>query len=365
VPPGLEARGLLLARRTSRGWARKRRLDAPACCAAAVGGNRRGAERQARDSGSPEAAFSKPAEPKLKRLALKRTAFTQFEENTWLPAIVARHMSFFVLLGVLFGQLLLLSIQVTRNQNVRLINVWAAEMFAPFERAFHGAIGSTAEAWVSIHELWASGEANKNLGTELVLARAQIQQLSEKAAAVGRLKALLQFKEQSPYQTIAAQVIASSPQEGSTTIIIDRGRDAGVEPDMPVITPEGVVGKIASAYAHTAQVLVITDPTCGVGCLLEKSRIQGILKGGGREQCELHYVMDDQKVPAGEAVITSGLDQVYPKGLLVGHVVQSEEGNIYRRITVKPAASLNRLENVLVLFKSTSTHEQVARHPSR
>jgi rod shape-determining protein MreC len=309
--------------------------------------------------------LSKPAEPGLKRLALKRTAFTQFDENSWLPEIVARHTSFFVLLGVLFGQLLLLSIQVTRNQNVRLINVWAAEIFGPFERGFHGAINGTAEAWVSVHELWAHGEANKNLGSELVLARARIQQLSEEAAGVERLKALLQFKEQSPYKTVAAQVIASSPQEGSTTIVIDRGQDAGLEADMPVITPEGVVGKIASAYAHTAQVLLITDPTCGVGCLLEKSRIQGILKGSGREQCALHYVMDDQKVPAGEAIITSGMDQVYPKGLLVGHVVQSEEGNIYRRITVKPAASLNRLENVLVLFKSTSTHEKVARHPSR
>ncbi len=296
---------------------------------------------------------------------MKRTAFTQFDENSWLPEIVARHTSFFVLLGVLFGQLLLLSIQVTRNQNVRLINVWAAEIFGPFERGFHGAINGTAEAWVSVHELWAHGEANKNLGSELVLARARIQQLSEEAAGVERLKALLQFKEQSPYKTVAAQVIASSPQEGSTTMVIDRGQDAGLEADMPVITPEGVVGKIASAYAHTAQVLLITDPTCGVGCLLEKSRIQGILKGSSRDQCELHYVMDDQKVPAGEAIITSGMDQVYPKGLLVGHVVQSEEGNIYRRITVKPAASLNRLENVLVLFKSTSTHEKVARHPSR
>ncbi len=296
---------------------------------------------------------------------MKRTAFTQFDENSWLPEIVARHTSFFVLLGVLFGQLLLLSIQVTRNQNVRLINVWAAEIFGPFERGFHGTIESTSGAWVSVHELWAHGEANKNLGSELVLARARIQQLSEKAAGVERLKALLQFKEQSPYKTVAAQVIASSPQEGSTTIVIDRGQDAGLEADMPVITPEGVVGKIASAYAHTAQVLLITDPTCGVGCLLEKSRIQGILKGSSRDQCELHYVMDDQKVPAGEAIITSGMDQVYPKGLLVGHVVESQEGNIYRRITVKPAASLNRLEDVLVLFKSTSTQEEVAHHRSR
>ncbi|HET7101546.1 MAG TPA: hypothetical protein VFJ52_10380, partial [Terriglobia bacterium] len=122
---------------------------------------------------------------------MKRTAFTQFDENSWLPEIVARHASFFVLLGVLLGQLLLLSIQVTRNQNVRLINVWAAEIFGPFERGFHGVINSTAEAWVSVHELWAHGEANKNLGAELVLARARIQQLSEEAAEAERLKALL------------------------------------------------------------------------------------------------------------------------------------------------------------------------------
>jgi rod shape-determining protein MreC len=300
----------------------------------------------------------------LKRLALKRTAFTQFDQNAWLPAIVARHTSFCVLLGVLLGQLLLLSIQVTRNQNVRLINIWAAEVFGPFERGSHGAIESTVEAWASVHDLWAYNEANKEMGSELVIARARIQQLTEKASEVDRLKALLQFKEQSPYKTVAAQVIAASPQDGPTTVVIDRGRDAGIEADMPVITPEGVVGKIAAVYAHTAQILLITDPTSGVGCLLEQSRIQGVLKGSSGNQCELHYVMDDQNVPAGEPVITSGMDQVYPKGLLVGHVVRSEEGNIYRQIAVKPAASLNRLESVLVLFKSTTTEEQkeVAQH---
>ena len=309
--------------------------------------------------------FKNPAGSGLKRLALKRTAFIKFDENSWLPGIVARHTSFFVLLGVLLGQLLLLSIQVTRNQNVRLINVWAAEIFGPFERGFHGAIDSTAEAWVSIHDLWAIRESNQHLGSELVLARARIQELSAKAAEVDRLKALLQFKEQSPYKSIAAEVIAASPQDGSTTVVIDRGQDAGLKADMPVITPQGVVGKVAAVYAHTAQVLLITDPTCGVGCLLEKSRIQGILKGGGQAQCNLHYVMDDQNVGAGEAVITSGLDQIYPKGLLVGHVVRSEEGNIYRRITVKPAASLSRLESVLVLSKSTLSNEEVARHGNR
>jgi rod shape-determining protein MreC len=288
---------------------------------------------------------------------VKRTAFTQFDENSWLPGIVARHTSLFVLLGVLFAQLLLLSVQVTRNQNVRLINIWAAEIFGPFERGFHGAIQGTAESWRSFHDLWTYRQTNKELSAELATAQARIQELSEKAAENDRLKGLLQFKEQSPYKTVAAEVIASSPEDGSTTVVIDRGQDAGIETDMPVITPEGVVGKIAAVYAHSAQVLLITDSTCGVGCMLEKSRIQGILKGSGQDQCELHYVMDDQNVPTGEAVITSGLDQVYPKGLLVGHVLRSEQGNIYRRITVKPAAHFSRLETVLVLFKSTSTQE--------
>jgi rod shape-determining protein MreC len=294
------------------------------------------------------------------RRAVKRTAFTQFDENSWLPGIVARHTSLFVLLGVLVGQLLLLSIQVTRDQNVRLINVWAAEFFGPFERGFHGVIGGTAEGWSSLHKLWGYRQANKQLTAELVAAQAKIQELSDKAGEVDRLKALLQFKAGSPYKSVAAQVIAASPQEGSTTVVISRGQDADITVDMPVITPQGVVGKVAAVYAHTAQVLLITDPTCGIGCLLEKSRIQGILKGSGRNQCELHYVMDDQKVAAGEAVVTSGLDQVYPEGLLVGHVVRSEEGNIYRQITVKPAAALNRLETVLVLFKSAPAQEASA-----
>jgi len=277
-----------------------------------------------------------------------------------MPGIVARHTSFFVLIGVLLGQLLLLSVQVTRNQNVRLINVWAAEVFGPFERGSHHVIEGTVGGWSSLHDLWAYKQENKNLGSELVAARARIQELSEKAAEVDQLKALLNFKARSPYRSVPAQVIAASPEDGSTAVVIDRGQDAGLRVDLPVITPEGVVGKVAAVYAHTAQVLLITDPSCGVGCMLEQSRIQGILKGAGQDQCDLHYVMDDQKIPAGEAVVTSGLDQVYPKGLLVGHVIRAEEGNIYQRIMIKPAARLSRLENVLILFESASSQEEAS-----
>lgn len=276
---------------------------------------------------------------------------------------MARHTSFFFLLAVLLGQLLLLSIQITRNQNVRLINVWAAEIIGPFEEGCHGIFEGTVQSWASLHTLWADHQANKKLATELVLARAKIQKLSEEAAEVDRLKALLHFKAEVPFKSVAAEVIAASPEDGLNTVVIDRGKDAAIKTNMPVITPEGVVGKVSAVYDHTAQILLITDPSCGVGCMLERSRIQGILMGNGQSQCDLHYVMDDQKVPNGEAVITSGLDQIYPKGLLVGHVLHSENGNIYRKIIVKPAASLSRLETVLVLFKSTSAQGQGSNSP--
>lgn len=275
-----------------------------------------------------------------------------------MPRIIARHTSFFVLVVVLLAQLILLSVQITRDQNVRLISVWAATVFSPFEEGLHNVVVGTADACSAVEDLWAYKRANQNLGAELVAARARIIELSEKAAEVDRLKALLDFRTQSPYRSLAAEVIAASPEDGMRTIVINRGQDAGLRVNLPVVTPSGVVGKVAAVYHHTAEVLLITDPSSAAGCMLEKSRLQGILMGTSQNQCQLHYVMDGEKVPVGEAVLTSGLDGIYPKGLLVGYVVRTRKGNIYKSIDIKPAASLNRLENVLVLFKSTSGQEQ-------
>lgn len=275
-----------------------------------------------------------------------------------MPRIIARHTSFFVLVAVLLGQLILLSVQVTRDQKVKLISVWAATVFSPFEQGLHNVVVGTTEACSAVEDLWAYKQANQNLGSELVAARARILELSEKAAEVDRLKALLDFRTRSPYRSLAAEVIAASPEDGSRTIVINRGENAGLKVNLPVVTPAGVVGKVVAVYRHTAEVLLITDPSCAAGCMLEKSRLQGILMGAGQDQCDLHYVMDGEKVPDGEAVLTSGLDGIYPKGLLVGYVVHTKKGNIYKQIDIRPAASLNRLENVLVLFKSTSGQEQ-------
>jgi rod shape-determining protein MreC len=268
-----------------------------------------------------------------------------------MQAFLSRHRAFFILLAVMVAQLLLLSFQITRNQNVRLIQIWAVEVFEPFERSVHWSVDKTTGAWRNFAGLWGAQKQNQELRAELAADRAQMLELSEKAAEADRLRALLDFKNHLPFQTVAAEVIASSPGERSNAVYIGKGLDSGLAADLAVITPMGIVGKIIAVFPHSAQVLLITDPSSGVGCRLEKSRVQGVLKGTGQALAHLHYVMDDRDVSVGELVVTSGLDQIYPQGLPVGTVTRATQGNIYKDIIVTPAAQLDRLETVLVVKK--------------
>lgn len=278
---------------------------------------------------------------------------------------VLRHRAFFVLLGVLAAQLLLLSAQITRNHKVRLIQVWAVALFDPFGRALHAVSDTTTGTWRTYRGLLETHEQNRELQIQLASARADIQKLSEQAAEGRRLRELLEFKSQLPFQTIAAEVIATSPGETSNAIFIDKGTDAGLVPDMAVITPAGIVGKTIAVFPRSSQVLLITATASGVASALERSRVQGIVKGGGQIRCTLHYVMNETRVAAGEMILTSGLDQIYPKGLLVGTVAQVDDGNIYKSIQLRPAVALDRLEAVLVVLKPRSSEMQALNAPAR
>lgn len=275
-----------------------------------------------------------------------------------MQAFVARHRPFFILIALLAAQFLLLSFQITRNSNVRLIKVWAADALDPFERSLRGVADGATLSWRVTGGLWHAQKQNEELNVKLVTAESQIQQLSEQAAETQRLRALLDFKSHLPFQTVAAEVIASSPGENSNAVFIGKGADSGLTTDLAVITPEGVAGKLIAVFPHTAQVLLITDPSSGVGSLFQSTRVQGVLKGEGNGLCRLDYVMNEEKVAAGETVLTSGLDQIFPKGLPLGTVVNVGDGNIYKNVAVKPAAALDRLEDVLVVLKPVPNQQE-------
>jgi rod shape-determining protein MreC len=149
---------------------------------------------------------------------------------------------------------------------------------------------------------------------------------------------------------IAARVIGGSAGTASLTIQLDRGEHDGIRKNMGVITPDGVVGKVVEAYSNASLVLLLTDKESGVGALLADSRIQSPVGGQGEPLLVMKYVPNDDTVNLGERVITSGMDRIFPRDLPVGTVAEIKTGNPFKQIRVKPAANLERLEEVFVLL---------------
>ena len=269
-----------------------------------------------------------------------------------VQAFISRHRPFFTLLAVLVLQTVLLSVQITRQHGLPLARRWAVSVMAPFERSLRGMADVAAGLSAATYDLTHTEQRNQNLSARLAADEIRIRDLSEEAAENNRLRALLALRSHAAYSTSTAEVIGSSPGQGSNAVVIDKGADAGILPDEAVITPEGVAGKIVTVYPHTAQVLLISDPVAGAGALIEKSRAQGVLKGQGAGMCRLDYIMNDDAVAPGDLVLTSGLDRVFPKGLTLGAVTTVGKGNLYKQVVVRPAVALDRLEEVLVVVTS-------------
>jgi rod shape-determining protein MreC len=271
-----------------------------------------------------------------------------------MDSILGRHRNLIILLCVLFLQALGLAVQVKRAgpdaENTRLIRIWSVGAITPVERSVVWIQNGISNIWHNYFYLRGVRAENRELKEQIEQMRIEQVRLSEDAAQARRLQTLLAFKEQFISKTIAAQVIGSSGSDLSRMLYIDKGSDAGIKRDMAVITANGVVGKVMLVYPSVAQVLLINDQTSGVGVILEKSRLQGILRGTATGEVVVNDVMSDEQVPVGETVLTSGGDQIFPKGLPVGTVAKVANGkDLFLNIRVKPSANLSKLEEVLVV----------------
>jgi rod shape-determining protein MreC len=269
--------------------------------------------------------------------------------------LISRYRNVTVLVAILFAQVLGLAVQVkrsTENESTRLIRVWVVNAITPFEKGLVGIQNGTSKLWHSYFYLRGVRQENRDLKLEIERLRLEQVRLNEDAEQARRLQALLGFKEQFISQTLPAQVIGSSGSEQSRSIYIDKGEHDGIKQDMPVITADGIIGKVLRVFGTTSQVLLIDDQTSGVGAILEKSRLQGVLRGTPAGEIVLEKVTADETVQPGEKVLTSGGDQVFPKGLPVGTVTKVSTGaDLFLNVRIKPAANLSKLEEVLVITK--------------
>jgi rod shape-determining protein MreC len=265
-----------------------------------------------------------------------------------MVAIPSRHRSLWLLAAVLSAQVLLLAV---REQQGRLVRSWTVALVSPFERAGAWGAGKVRGAWTNYVALRGARRETDELRRELDSLKLRAQQLESKAAEADRLASLLNFRQSHGDLPLAtARVIGASADPASQTIYIDRGERDGVRKYMGIITPDGVVGKVIDVFRDTSQVLLVTDKEGGTHGIMADSRIQSWVGGTGEPLLSMKYVSNDDQVAVGERVLTSGLDRVFPKDVPIGTIVDVKPGNPFKQIRLKPAAYLNRLEEVLVIM---------------
>lgn len=263
----------------------------------------------------------------------------------------SRHRPLILLAGVILAQVVLLAVQIKKDSQGRMIRVWAVGAVSPFERGGSWGVGRVRDTWRHYFALQNTSRENEQLRHENDELKLQLNQLQGKAAESDRLAGLLHFREaHRANPMITARVIGVSVGTASRTLDIDRGSHDGIRRNMPVITPDGVVGKVIEAYSTTSQILLLTDKDSGIGAKLAESGIQSPVGGNGEPLLVMKYVANDDNVKYGEAVVTSGMDRIFPRDLPVGTVSEVKPGNPFKQIRVKPSANLERLEEVIVLL---------------
>jgi len=269
-----------------------------------------------------------------------------------MVGIPSRHRSLFLLGGVVLLQVLLLAVQIKRDSQGRLIRVWTVGAVSPFERAGAHGISHIRDTWKHYFALQNAWRDNEELKRENGALKLQITQLQSKAGEADRLAALLKFRQTSvDVPMVSARVIGGSADSVSQTIYLDRGERDGIRRNMGVITPDGVVGKVIESYKDTAQVLLLTDKDSGVGAMLMDSRVQKPVGGTGEPLLVMKYISnEDNSVNPGDRIVTSGMDRIFPRDLPVGTIADIKAGSTFKQIRVRPAANLERLEEVFVLL---------------
>ena len=266
-----------------------------------------------------------------------------------------RQRTGYLFLTVMLGHVILISAQVPSRSGPKVLQAVALGVFGQVARATAAVTGTMADLWHGYVDLRGVRAENAVLRRELADLQVRLHEERALAGRAAGLTALLDLRTRVALPTVAAEVIAGAATPGFQTITINRGSADGVQRDMAVIGPSGVIGRVfGEPAAHAAQVQLIIGKNAAAGAMIERSRAGGVVPGGaGDPPLALEYVSNLADVLAGDLVVTSGIDGIYPKGFPIGAVESAAPGPaLYQIIKVRPVVDFSSLEDVLVVLTS-------------
>jgi len=226
------------------------------------------------------------------------------------------------------------------------------DVVAPIERLIRIPLDETITVWNRYLFLVGLGEENRRLKGENDQLKNQLLLYQEGYLEGQRLQKLLTMKDQSDYVSMTARVIGMDQKSLIKTILINKGTSHGIRNGLPVVNEQGVLGRIIETSWHVSRVLLISDGNSNIDALVQGTRVQGMLQGSGAMRCMLKYIAKTEEVKTGDPVVSSGMTEIFPKGLLLGTVIRADkkDSGLFQRIEVVPAVDFTRLEEVMVLM---------------
>ena len=251
-----------------------------------------------------------------------------------------------------------ISHQVDGGDGLSLLQRGLFSLLSPLQRGFSFMVGGVQEVWNGYGFHRETYTENRRLHERVRDLETLLQERSRLAQDAERLRELLGLRELLPMETVVAEVVSRDGVPWFRSVTIDKGSRHGVDLNAPVMSPTGVVGRVIAVGPHAARVQVLLDRDSGVGVLIERTRVTGVVSGqvmqpeAGASDLVMRYVPERAEVQAGDVVVTSGFDRIYPKGLVVGRVSFVGEGSgLLKEVRVEPSARFARLEEVLVVLR--------------
>jgi rod shape-determining protein MreC len=255
--------------------------------------------------------------------------------------------------AVMIGHLILISAQVQSKSGVPVLEGITFGVFSRIQGGAAGLFRGVGDTWRSYVGLRGVRVENDTLRQQIAALEVRLQEQQALASRAERLQALLGLRESTTLPTIAAEVIAANPNPGLMTVTVNRGSADGVQADMAVIAPKGLVGRVVGPVAaHAARVQLIVDRNAAVGAVSERTRAGGMAVGvDGDPPLAMELVSNLADVAVGDLIVASGADGIYPRGFVIGAVEKSERGpSLHRLIALRPAVDFSSLENVLIVL---------------
>jgi len=288
---------------------------------------------------------------------------------TILLRLVARYRRVVILTTALVLSFLLMTLQVRHETGVVILVRQVLLLFAsPFLKITSVAAGSATEVWRDYVDLRDLREENTRLHREVATLRRHLDQLEEQALETQRLQRLLGMREASQAQLLTARVVGKDVTNWFKTLLLDRGSLDGVRRNQAVLAPDGLVGRVVEVTPTLARIQLLTDPLNGVGGLVQRTRVTGIVYGNLGAGARIRYLPLMADVAAGDLVVSSGMGGVYPKGIPIGWIstVERRSGALFQEAALQPTVDLGRLEEVLILVSPLGREgfdAQVERRP--